>query len=116
MLAFHKSDCSDSEFIVAKNRKTNMCIYITNERDYPLQKYSGNILNLIPREFFFKNIVKRYGLKKSDIAKLKAFYREEESEELDLDPENIRLALAFDFCEKFVLNQLKKRYISDHNK
>ncbi len=94
--------------LLARDQKSSKEIYYIPDEEYPVQKPTGRVLDLVDPEFLLKNIFKKFGLNKEQIKKLIKFY--EDSENISLKLDDWKVKQAFHKLEQRMLNVLKTRY------
>ena len=95
--------------LLATDTRTNKPIYYISDGPYPKQKIRGNPLNLVNQEELLK-CFKKYGLKKDEINKLLAFYRDPDTTSIEI-ADDFKLRLCFQKLEDLMLRALKTIWI-----
>ena len=100
----------EGSVLLAKDTRTNKPVYYVPDQDLPLQKVRGNPLHLVNEDDLLK-MFKKYGLKKSEIAKLINFYKEPDELSFEIQ-DDWKMRLCFKKVEELMLNALKNIYLN----
>ena len=114
MLCFGKAGKKPGSILLATREKADN-IYWCPEEPFAEQKYEGNPLKLLDRDWLLKNVFRKYGLSRKEIGELTSFYDQDDESHYCCEG-SWKLKEAFHEVERRIMTKLKTQLIDKQHK